>query len=224
MPVLCNEIESLVLLSESRHIIRLCGVVLSPDPYQSSSDIRPAQVIRGVLLNYASRGSLGHVLSTEPDFCQRTSWALQIVYGLREIHQRDILHLDLKAENIVIDEFNNVYITDLAKIHSTYCFRAPELYKSLELKIGSAEALKMADIYPLGVVFWELGTCFEVNIPKEVKDHTDYFALEDHSLPQMYKDLVMKCINSIPTDRPTLQEIVDTLMQLDQRRDSTNTK
>ena len=50
-----NEIESLMCLSNSQHIIQLLGLVISSNPYLSCPKNRSVLVVRGILLQYASR-------------------------------------------------------------------------------------------------------------------------------------------------------------------------
>ena len=60
-----NEIESLMRLSKSPRVIQLLGLVISPNPYRSCPNNRSPLVVRGILLQYASHGSLGHLLELD---------------------------------------------------------------------------------------------------------------------------------------------------------------
>jgi hypothetical protein len=65
MESMLNEVEPLMLLSESPHIIRLLGVVISPSPYLSYPNNHSPLVVRGILLQYAQRGTLNHFLESD---------------------------------------------------------------------------------------------------------------------------------------------------------------
>jgi hypothetical protein len=94
-----NEIESLVNLSSSQHVINLQGLVASDNPYLTDSVNPTPPVVRGLLLQYAPRGNLSEVLGTdlEIDWNQRVSWAMQITAGLEDIHNSNIPHMLLSS-------------------------------------------------------------------------------------------------------------------------------
>ncbi len=94
--------------------------------------------------------------------------AEQIVKGLRAFHRREIIHQDLKPENIRIDADGTVKIIDFGSAHvasldeiplpmedrgplGTAGYTAPEL-------LEGARADKRQDIYSLGVIVYEMLT------------------------------------------------------------------
>lgn len=118
-----NEIESLIRLSESPHVIRLHSLVFSQHPYLTDKTNASLTVVRGIFLSYASQGNLGsHLKNTDIDISwnQRLLWALQIASGLQDIHAANLSHLDIKSNNIVIDDRNNALIIDFGRTGLTY--------------------------------------------------------------------------------------------------------
>jgi serine/threonine protein kinase len=98
---------------------------------------------------------------------EQMRWAMQISYGLYQLHSVNILHRDLKGENILLDGRNHAKVADFglsivkssSASHSrssggrggagTLPWMAPELH---DKKSNS----KATDVYSLGVVLWEI--------------------------------------------------------------------
>lgn len=92
----------------------------------------------------------------------------QIAYGLRAMHRLDMVHQDLKPENIVIDQDGTVKIIDLGavRIRGFDQIQVPwqrntclgtENYAAPELLAGEAST-PASDRYSLGVIAYELFT------------------------------------------------------------------
>jgi len=87
---------------------------------------------------------------------------LQICKGVRYCHSRCIVHRDLKLENILLDDYNNVKIidfgfsifTDPDKKLSIFCgtpsYMAPEIVSKVHYR-GNA-----ADIWALGILLYTM--------------------------------------------------------------------
>jgi len=92
----------------------------------------------------------------------------QIASGVRAFHRRDMIHQDLKPDNIIIDREGTVKIVDFGSTHvagleeiSTPVHR-PDLvgtidYTAPEYHLGAKPA-KLADIYSLGAIAYEMHT------------------------------------------------------------------
>ena len=207
-----NEVDALIRLATSPHVVGLSGLVVSDNPYHSRPTTPSEPIVRGFLLEHASRGNLRDLLTTSSlriGWSQRLAWAKQITRGLQDIHGANIAHMDLKASNIVINEFNNAFIIDLSRNARTYGWRAPETYAN-QL---DPEFERRADIYSLGVVFWEILVRKDVSIPIGM-EHADYFVVEGYTAPGEYQSLIKACLQHDPKKRPTLSEIYCTLSQI----------
>jgi len=92
----------------------------------------------------------------------------QIASGLRAFHRRDMIHQDLKPDNIIIDlngtvkiiDFGSTRVAGLAEISSpinrpdlvgTIDYTAPEYHRG-------AKATKLSDMYSLGAIAYEMHT------------------------------------------------------------------
>lgn len=121
----------------------------------------------GIILEYASGGELfDHILAhrylREKDACKLFS---QLLSGVWYIHQKKIVHRDLKLENLLLDRNRNVIITDFGFANrfehrkddlmqtscGSPCYAAPELVISDGLYVGSA-----VDIWSCGVILYAM--------------------------------------------------------------------
>lgn len=121
----------------------------------------------GIILEYASGGELfDHILAhrylKEKDACKLFS---QLISGVCYIHEKKIVHRDLKLENLLLDRHRNVIITDFGFANrfehraddlmqtscGSPCYAAPELVISEGLYVGSA-----VDIWSCGVILYAM--------------------------------------------------------------------
>lgn len=121
----------------------------------------------GIILEYASGGELfDHILAhrylKEKDAAKLFS---QLISGVWYIHQKKIVHRDLKLENLLLDRNRNVIITDFGFANrfehrtddlmqtscGSPCYAAPELVISEGLYVGSA-----VDIWSCGVILYAM--------------------------------------------------------------------
>ncbi|KAJ6542784.1 hypothetical protein B0H19DRAFT_1171892 [Mycena capillaripes] len=148
-----REIEVLRTLKHP-HIVRLYDVI-ETDKYI------------GIIIEYASGGELfDHILAhrylREKDASRLFA---QLVSGVWYIHQKKIVHRDLKLENLLLDRHRNVIITDFGFANrfehraddlmqtscGSPCYAAPELVISEGLYVGSA-----VDIWSCGVILYAM--------------------------------------------------------------------
>ena len=121
----------------------------------------------GIILEFASGGELfDHILAhrylKEKDAAKLFS---QLISGVWYIHQKKIVHRDLKLENLLLDRNRNVIITDFGFANrfehraddlmqtscGSPCYAAPELVISEGLYVGSA-----VDIWSCGVILYAM--------------------------------------------------------------------
>ncbi|KAE8214051.1 hypothetical protein CF327_g2519 [Tilletia walkeri] len=121
----------------------------------------------GIVLEYASGGELfDHILAhkylKEKDACKLFA---QLISGVYYLHQKKIIHRDLKLENLLLDRNRNVIITDfgfannfedkrddlMATSCGSPCYAAPELVVQDGLYAGSA-----VDVWSCGVILYAM--------------------------------------------------------------------
>ncbi|KAF9108503.1 hypothetical protein BGX27_008335, partial [Mortierella sp. AM989] len=119
----------------------------------------------GIVIEYASGGELfDHILAhrylKERDACRLFA---QLMSGVHYLHSKQIVHRDLKLENLLLDRNRNIIITDFGfanqfdssskDLMSTSCgspcYAAPELVISDGLYVGSG-----VDIWSCGVILY----------------------------------------------------------------------
>ncbi len=95
-------------------------------------------------------------------------YLLQTLHALHAAHQKDVSHRGLKPENMLIDEFGNIKVSDFGfsrvaeqyqpVIRQVYVGMGTVGYMAPELFSDPSNAGPQADIYALGIIFYELLT------------------------------------------------------------------
>lgn len=128
------------------------------------------------------------------------------IVGLYVLHRAHIIHRDIKPENIFVMENNNVKIGDFGtgkQLESTIAKAGTMIgtqeYEAPEVRGGQKYGFE-ADIYSLGLVFYQLANC----LPKIM----DYKPITRTDMPQSLKDVINKLRSENPTVRPTIKDLV----------------
>ncbi|XP_051118952.1 G-type lectin S-receptor-like serine/threonine-protein kinase LECRK2 [Andrographis paniculata] len=126
---------------------------------------------RLLVYEYMSNGALSSFLfgESKPGWIQRSNIALGVARGLTYLHEEcatQIIHCDIKPQNILLDDNYNARISDfgLAKllmmdqsrtttnIRGTRGYVAPEWYRNIPVTVK-------VDVYSFGVLLLEIVTC-----------------------------------------------------------------
>lgn len=109
------------------------------------------------------------------------SYFMQLLELLKYLHTLkpySILHLDIKPENIMVDNFNNLFLLDFGISKISYkdnCIKAATVkYASLEQINQNLDIDKRADIYSLGIMMYRIisnNYTSNINI-KDIKNNT----------------------------------------------------
>ena len=154
----------------------------------------------------------------------------QIAFGMRDLHEHDIVHRDLKSANVLLNkklakeqEDPNGFICQVADFEcsvgvvGTRFWRAPEILQAVKSGNIKPELFtKSADVYSYGM------TCYEVvtgQIPFEDLRASDYDVVIRGERPKLpsdiepwMKDLITRCWHPNPLERPTFETIVRTIL------------
>ncbi|KAF3483914.1 protein kinase domain-containing protein [Arthroderma uncinatum] len=132
--VMQQELRNLMQFRHVPNIVQLVAVVVSRNPYLTTTPVNDKPVMRGILLEYYSGGTLELILKeSDGKNLPWRRWALQIADGLNQLHLRGITHMDLKPSNIMIDNEGNAVLIDISGIGGvTHEWLAPELQDILD--------------------------------------------------------------------------------------------
>lgn len=151
--------------------------------------------------------------------------SIDISKGMNYLHQNNIIHRDLKAANLLMDENDVVKVADfgVARVKTqtgvmtaetgTYRWMAPEVieHKPYDHK---------ADVFSFGVVLWELLTGklpYEYLTPLQAAVGVVQKGLRPtipkNTHPKL-SELLERCWQQDPTLRPDFTEIIDILQQI----------
>ncbi|RHZ60313.1 hypothetical protein Glove_355g58 [Diversispora epigaea] len=179
-----------------------------------------------MVMNYAKYGSLRKLLNNkfeELTWGKKSSILINIVYGLKNIHKMGLMHKDFHSGNIVNQNLTLSYITDFGlckpvsendpeKIYGVIPYMAPE-------SLSRGEYTQASDIYSFGMIMLEVLTSYPpyYNIP-----HNENLAIDickglkpeiKCEIPQFFKEIMEKCWNFEPFNRPTVEELHSQLLE-----------
>ena len=185
------------------------------------------------IIDYFSKGSLFYYTRTGKLLEQKHSKFLfkKIVEGFRFIHSKNICHLDIKPENIVLDKNFKPIIIDFGfseEINSdTKTFtgsRGSKHYKCPEMWENKEYNGIQSDIFSLGVVLFNIVSgsfgffSSETNdeyyqyIANSKGDFTEYWKLVENTVQikftDEFKKLYVKMVAYNPSERPKIDEIL----------------
>ncbi|KAK8846200.1 hypothetical protein M9Y10_020206 [Tritrichomonas musculus] len=138
--------------------------------------------------------------------------------AIRYLHSRGISHGDIKSENILLNKNNVAKLCDFGYCRTTFIagneskngtlyYAAPELFRR-----GEFDPLK-SDIYAVGITLYSL---FELTFPfKDGDQHYITKQIVNNNLSfrigmnKKLKELVIKCTDKDPKNRPTIEEIIN---------------
>lgn len=183
----------------------------------------------GIVLEYASGGELfdyilQHKYLKEP--VAKKIFA-QLVSGVDYLHSKQLIHRDLKLENLLLDKHKNVIISDFGFVNSfnrehndlmktscgSPCYAAPELVLTQSPYEG-----RKVDIWSLGIILYAmLSGYLPFDDDPENEDGSDIIKLYHYicktplTFPEyvspLARDLLRKIIVSDPRKRATLDTI-----------------
>lgn len=153
---------------------------------------------------------------------QRTIIAIGIAHGMRSLHKEGIIHRDLKAANILLDDKYYPRICDFGIAR----FQDIGAGKGMTQKIGTPNYMapelivsndydNKVDVYSFAMILFEMNEC--VRAFKGLKLNDIFTKVINDQLrpeftditPEPMQKLIRKCWAHNPADRPTFDEIFD---------------
>jgi len=164
-------------------------------------------------------------------FARVISFALTIATALAEFHRLEIVHRDLKASNVMLDDNEQCYIIDfgttkLGLSNRTMLGTAPLPPEMVAAHLQQHTGFvhydgTAADVYSFGLLLYEM-------LPKPTYERLDNDALSRLeelflSNPQSdvnikaYENRIRACLDPIPANRPSAAKLVSDLKYIQQR-------
>ncbi|VYS69809.1 unnamed protein product [Arabidopsis thaliana] len=187
-----------------------------------------------IVTEFLPRGSLFRLLqrnTSKLDWRRRIHMASDIARGMNYLHHctPPIIHRDLKSSNLLVDKNWTVKVADfgLSRIkHETYLTTktgrgTPQWMAPQVLRNEAAD--EKSDVYSFGVILWELVT---EKIPWESLNAMQVigavgFMNQRLEVPKnvdpQWISLMESCWHSEPQDRPSFQEIMEKLRELQRK-------
>ncbi|OAQ29098.1 kinase-like protein [Linnemannia elongata AG-77] len=218
-----KEIRLLTKLQKCPQILHLHGYTLDP---QSS--------IPYLVLNHNEHGTLhSYLLNFHPHLTwpDRYNLAMDIALGLRYLHHKGIRHRQLHSASVLIDDNGSAVLSDFgnsrdsdvasSREHITrMAYLAPE-----RLSKNGQRYANEADIYSLGVVFWEISSGHppfgDLITPENIQNGALVSLAQNivsgrrerpvKGTDPIFEDIYTRCWQANPQDRPSLDWVIQTL-------------
>jgi serine/threonine protein kinase len=195
------------------------------------------ELIQGVDLRRYLR--VHHILDVD----QAVAIARDVALGLGAAHRRQIVHRDVKPQNILVNGEELVKLTDFG-IASMYKDLSAERLTTTGMTLGTVqyyapeqaqgEIVKpAADVYALGIVMYEMLTGkppFDGDTPvsvavRHIQDLPEPPSHQNPKIPRGLEALILRCLEKDPRDRypdgDALAEALDTYEDADPRQPMT---
>ena len=172
--------------------------------------------------------SLNDVLAWNISNTFRTRIVVDIAHAMKYLHEKGMMHRDLKIENIMLNSFFETKLVDFgyAKISESvlneYSFVSDSLtkgigtfaYMSPEM-VNEEDYSNKTDVYSFGVILYRI---FYGSLPKQnLKDKSNgvKIAIKNPTPPvsDFCADLIKKCLEPSPSKRPSFSQILQLMRE-----------
>lgn len=173
-----------------------------------------------IIMDYCEKGDL-LTYATENKFTsdtQKRKTVIDFLKGVKFLHDHNISHGDIKADNILLTNDLSCKLCDFGYCRTsiiageeakngTLYYAAPELFER-----GDFDTLK-SDIWAIGVTLYSV---FELQFP--FRNGNQQFIIKQirsanlsirSGLPDSFKALLKKCFQKDPKDRATIDELLN---------------
>ncbi|XP_037489270.1 serine/threonine-protein kinase STY13-like [Triticum dicoccoides] len=185
-----------------------------------------------VVVEYLSGGTLRQHLYANRDnkltYEEVVELALDLARGLAYLHSKDIVHRDVKAENMLLDAKGTLKIADfgVARVQAknpgemTGMTGTPG-YMAPEVIIGKPYNRK-CDVYSFGICLWAIYCCDMPYYPNKSFGEASFDIVHKNLRPKIPRccpaplaNIMKKCWQADPEKRPDMLDVVQLLDALD---------
>ena len=184
------------------------------------------------IFEYAPKGDLWKITQLAGGFGERCAKPIfqKILLGVQALHNSGIYHLDLKVDNIILDNDYNPKICDfgfatlkngiLTDEVGTRNYKPPQMFENPIKYTG-----EKADIFSLGCILFALvakgpwfyeakanDDCYKYIYRNKIEDYFNMLSAKTHkvnTLTKEFKDLYIKMIAYKEKDRPSIKDILN---------------
>ena len=167
-----------------------------------------------IIMEYCEKGSISELMKNDKNLVKDKIliYSHQIISALEALHSNNIVHFDIKPQNILIDQYGKAKLADfgLSRFinegsHSrakrgTTCYMAPEM-----MNADNYDPYK-TDIWSLGVTIFQMAGAEVPTNCKTIKDIRQAI-VEDAINMGFIGKLIIKCLAVNPAERPTATEL-----------------
>jgi serine/threonine protein kinase len=185
-----------------------------------------------MVFEYAEGGTLSDWINKNYqnfDWKNRLIKLTRIIVGLEEIHQKQMIHRDFHAGNILLEKItvfpeniypDSVYISDMGlsgqinnntdktKIYGVLPYVAPEV-------LNEVPYTQASDIYSFGMIMYFIasgkqpfdGVNYDENLAHSICYNDLRPKIDEQIVPKCYIDLMKRCWDSNADNRPSATEI-----------------
>ncbi|UZO07701.1 uncharacterized protein OCT59_027977 [Rhizophagus irregularis] len=218
-----NELKLHRSVDLHKNIIRIFGITRE-ETYEVHS------IRYSFVLEYADNGTLNDYLSkhfNELDWSDKNQLALQLASAVAFIHDCNIIHRDLHANNILILQ-KNIKLADFglskkideksnntSKIFGVIPFIDPRSLDNRNYKLN-----KKSDVYSIGVLMWQISSGYKpfYDVGYDGRLILDILNGKREEIIDgtyvEYSNLYRKCWEDNPSERPDIQKVVSTLKSI----------
>ncbi|CAF1233635.1 unnamed protein product [Rotaria sp. Silwood1] len=176
------------------------------------------------ILEFASQGDLltyVQRVGTIPEQ-KRILWSYQLCNAVKYLHELELVHRDLKLENLLLDINDNMKLCDFGfskdvlkskeYLSKTYC--GSRAYVSPEILLGLPYDAKKADIWAIGVILY----IFVTGVMPFKEDKNNQLILKQHQKLQLHwpnenereqsaRNLILNIFTYDWQKRPNIQQV-----------------
>lgn len=173
-----------------------------------------------LVTEFVDRGELYKVLldeSVEMDWPLRLKVAQDVASGLAHVHSKNLIHRDIKSENLLVNSAWEVKLCDFGFARAVshglhrYTICGSMYFNAPELLLGKPYDAK-ADVFAFGIFLCELITRGAINLVrrKETAFGLDVKALEQHipkDCPPLFWKVAFCACSYSPQRRPSMRQV-----------------